>query len=166
MNPITFQHTGLRTKLTTQQTTNLWQQHWTARPQIKASFLFQKNRGWKKAHSAAVQLLMCWLCRTQPSREAGQLLGFSLPLFKSSVDDYVCITHVPVNLFLHLFVQSLDRETWKCDSSDRSWSHRVWHSRTEAQPPAQALGHSPHNAVARSHPWQGFVARQSHLLHV
>lgn len=64
----------------------------------------------------------------------------------------VCIIRVPVNLFLHLFVQSLDREIWKCDSSDRSWSHQLWHSRTEAQPPAQALGYSPHNTASRSHP--------------
>lgn len=92
-----------------------------------------------------------------------RLLGFSLPSFKSSVDVCVCIIRVPVNLFLHLFVQSLDREIWKCDSSDRAWSHRLWHSRTEAQPPAQALGHGPHNTAARSHPWQGFVARQSHF---
>jgi len=35
----------------------------------------------------------------------------------------VCIIRVSVDLFLHLPVQSLDREIWKRDSSDRSWSH-------------------------------------------
>lgn len=89
------------------------------------SFSKEIERGGKKARSAAVQLLTRWFCRTRPSREAGQLLGFSLPSFKSSVDDCVHIICVPVNLFLHLFVKSLDREIWKSDSSDRSWSHQL-----------------------------------------
>lgn len=77
MNPITFQHTGLRTKLTTQQTANLRQQHKTACPRIKASFLFQKKKieKEKKARSAAVQLPTRRLCRSKPSREAVQHLG-------------------------------------------------------------------------------------------
>lgn len=58
------------------------------------SFSKKIERRGKKARSAAVQLLTRWFCRTKPSREAGQLLGFSLPSFKYC--GWLCAHHMCV----------------------------------------------------------------------
>lgn len=129
-------------------------------------FLFLKNKEKeKKVHSAAAQLPMRWLRSSTPSCEVVQHLGFLYPSCNSNADYCTCITRVPINLFLGLPVQSLDGKICKCDSNDQSRSHCHFSS-TEAQPPAQALGHSRPDAALKSQPFQGFVAGQSHLIHV
>lgn len=161
MNSITFQHTGLRTKQTTQQTADLWQQRWTAGPRTKASFLLKKKRN--KACSAAVPLPTRWVTAMRRQSWGCPALGLS-----------IAFTHRYRGWpRVHLLIPSYSRSytAWPGRSGNVTAAPSPGATdchlpSTGAQPPAQALGCSPRDAASSSCSCQGVVAAQSRLFYV